>query len=359
MKVKLKHINKVRKRLADGGESIHYYHRKTGRKIEGVYGSPDFLLNYAQAAKHYESDLNTFSGIIELFLADEDYLSLAIHTRKDYRRHLDSLKKELGKTPIHFFNDVRIRQKFFKWRKEMEDRPRTADMGWSVLRRVLSWAYDHSYISVNHAVKPKRLYKSDRSEIIWTEDHIEAFASKAPTELMQALALAMFTGQRQGDLLKLTWANYDGELISLRQGKTGVRVNVPVIDSLKLILDSMDRNDLIILKSINGKPWKADHFRHQWRKYTLAAELDGLHFHDLRGTAVTLLHEAACTNHEIATITGHSLKTVDAILDTYSARTKKVALSAMKKLENELSTKLQTEMQTIANRTSEKGNKRS
>ena len=43
-----------------------------------------------------------------------------------------------------------------------------------------------------------------------------------------------------------------------------------------------------------------------------------LHFHDLRGTAVTLLSEAGCTPQQIATITGHSLKTVHRILERTS-----------------------------------------
>jgi hypothetical protein len=53
------------------------------------------------------------------------------------------------------------------------------------------------------------------------------------------------------------------------------------------------------------------------------------------------------------------MKNVDNILEVYSARTKKIALAALKKLENEISTKLQTELQTIANRTSENRKKRS
>ena len=35
-----------------------------------------------------------------------------------------------------------------------------------------------------------------------------------------------------------------------------------------------------------------------------------LHFHDLRGTTVTLLLVAGCTHQQIATITGRTLKTV-------------------------------------------------
>src|SRR5262249_35563126 len=45
--------------------------------------------------------------------------------------------------------------------------------------------------------------------------------------------------------------------------------------------------------------------------------LVGLTFHDLRGTAVTRLAIAGATEAEIATITGHSLRSVRAILDTH------------------------------------------
>ena len=58
-----------------------------------------------------------------------------------------------------------------------------------------------------------------------------------------------------------------------------------------------------------------------------------LHFHDLRGTAITLLSEAGCTTQEIATITGHSLKYVEAILKRYLARTRGLAEEAIAKFE--------------------------
>jgi len=47
------------------------------------------------------------------------------------------------------------------------------------------------------------------------------------------------------------------------------------------------------------------------------------------GTAVTLLSEAGCTPQQIATITGHSLKTVHLILERYLARTRGLAEQAI------------------------------
>ena len=45
---------------------------------------------------------------------------------------------------------------------------------------------------------------------------------------------------------------------------------------------------------------------------------EDLGFHDLRGTAVTMMSEAGCTPREIATITGHTLPSVTRILQVYT-----------------------------------------
>ncbi len=60
----------------------------------------------------------------------------------------------------------------------------------------------------------------------------------------------------------------------------------------------------------------------------------GVTFDDLRGTAVTRLALADCTEAEIVMLTGHSLKDVGAILDAhYLSRDSKLAESAVKKRE--------------------------
>src|SRR5262249_7311740 len=75
-----------------------------------------------------------------------------------------------------------------------------------------------------------------------------------------------------------------------------------------------------------------------WGKATKRAKIAGVTFHDLRGTAVTRLAIAGCTEAEIATITGHSLRSVRAIIDThYLSRDPALAENAIRKLERERS----------------------
>lgn len=346
VRLHLKGINTVRKRLADGTIKKYYYHRRTGKRIFGEIGTPEFVTSYGEAAAAPPRDTGHFSSLITDFIVSPEFQKLGSKTQKDYRRYLDLLRQTFGSMPIEALSDYRVRQDFFEWRDQFAKKPRTADYAWSVLRRVLSWSYDRGKIEVNHANKPSRLYVSDRSDKIWLPEHVEAFIAVAPFELQVALVLAAYTGQRRGDLICMTWGQYDGEWIRLRQRKTGRFVEIPVHRDLKIILDKLERKQAVILTSSKGLPWTGDNFAHQWRKPTLEADLDGLHFHDLRGTAITMLAEAGCSTSEIASISGHSLRYVDSILDKYTARTQNLARSAITKLENAKGTNFANQLQT-------------
>ena len=102
---------------------------------------------------------------------------------------------------------------------------------------------------------------------------------------------------------------------------------------LKAVLATAPRTSPVILVDGRGRPWNPTTFRNYVYTAKKAAGIEGLTFNDLRGTAVTRLSEAECTPQEIATITGHSLKNVSSILDRYLARTDKIALTAIAKLE--------------------------
>jgi integrase len=144
----------------------------------------------------------------------------------------------------------------------------------------------------------------------------------------------------------LSWNNYDGSTISLRQGKTKRRVDIPCTTALRRMLDGLDRDTNLVLTTKAKLPWKARYFKAQWETATKAAGISDLHFHDLRGTAITMLAEAGCSTPQIAAITGHSLKTVTTILDKYLARTRTLAEEAVALLENARSTEFANRLQT-------------
>jgi integrase len=120
------------------------------------------------------------------------------------------------------------------WRDRLAVKSRRqADYAWTVLARVLSWSKDRGHIAVNPCERGGRIYRGSRAEKIWTADDEAQFLKSSPTHLHLPLLLALWTGQRQGDLLRLPWSAYDGTHIRLKQSKTGARVIIPVGAPLK------------------------------------------------------------------------------------------------------------------------------
>jgi integrase len=79
------------------------------------------------------------------------------------------------------------------------------------------------------------------------------------------------------------------------------------------------RPDGTILRNSLGEAWTSDGFRTSWGKAFERAGVDDqdLHFHDPRGTVVTRLALSGCSVPQIAAITGHSSRNVDAILEAH------------------------------------------
>ena len=82
----------------------------------------------------------------------------------------------------------------------------------------------------------------------------------ASEPLRLAMILALWTGQSQGDLLRLPWSAYDGQTIRLKQSKTGARVTVPVGAPLKAALDASKKRGPLILLNTRGRAWTANGF---------------------------------------------------------------------------------------------------
>lgn len=178
----------------------------------------------------------------------------------------------------------------------------------------------------------------------------------ASIEMQESMILGLHSGQREGDIIRMPWSAYDGEAIALRPGKEkrkGVPAplrDIPCTTALKGMLDGKDRKSPLILTTQTGRAFKKRYFCRLWADTMKAAGIETvripgfdepqrLHFHDLRGTTVTLLSEAGCTVQQIAAITGHSLDTVHRILQRYLKLTRGLADQAIFNFESSARTK--------------------
>lgn len=332
----MKGLNRISKKLADGTSVTYHYAWKGGPRLPGKPGDPEFLAAFNKAVATKEAPLaGTLQTVLNAYQNSARFTDLGEKTRRDYVRMIRKIETDFGDFPIAALSDRRTRGEFLHWRDRLAQASRRqADYALSVLALIFAWALDRGLVPMNPIERPGKTYRSRRIDSIWTIENERRFLEKAPPHIGLAFMLALWTGQRQGDLLRLQWSAYDGETIRLRQGKTGVRVSIKVGEPLKQILDSTDRTISTVLATSRNASWTESGFRSSWRTACAAAGIDGLTFHDLRGTAVTRLAIAGATTPEIGTITGHALKQVEAILDShYLSRDSALGLSAIRKRE--------------------------
>lgn len=334
MKISLKGIHTVKRKLADGEVRVHRYCWRGGPKLEGAPGSPEFTASYlAAVAGKKRPPQGTLFDLISEFKKTSDFLGLAPSTRKAYQSYFKIIEDEFGSMPLGALKDLRVRGDFKAWRDRMANTPRAADYAWTVLARVLSVAKDRGRITVNPCERGGRLYSGGRAEKVWSEDNLAKLFAQASKPMYQAVMMALWTGQRQGDLLRLTWAAYDGKTIKLTQSKTKRNIVIPVSSTLRAILKETPKVSTTILTGARNKPWTSYGFQTMWQRLLAKAGIEDLTFHDLRGSAVVRLALSGCTVPEIVSITGHSLKDAEAILDKhYLSRDVKLAESAIRKL---------------------------
>jgi integrase len=221
---------------------------------------------------------------------------------------------------------IAIRDKYW-------DQPGNCRIMLVTLSQVLGWAWDQGWVSQNVAANIRDLPAS-RKIARWTRPEIELFLDTAPANLMAVMMLALYTGQRRSDLVKMEWTDYDGTTLRVTQQKTKRQLVIPVHPRLKEHLDGLERKVTWgrqpILLNCYGAPWVPNSLRNAFKVHCRRIGLDDRMLHGVRKTTAALLAEMGCTTHQIASITGHqSLKEVERY--TVEAEQQRLAREAINK----------------------------
>lgn len=167
------------------------------------------------------------------------FLSLTEATQDGYKRRLPAIEVEFGDMPIKALSDPRARGEFLDWRAKLALKsPREADYRMAILALMLAWGADRGRVPANPAVRPGRTYRPDRTDHIWQDADVHALLTKAGPQLRLPFQLALWTGQRRGDVLRMAWGAYDGTTIRITQSKGKRRVVIPVAADLRAALDA-------------------------------------------------------------------------------------------------------------------------
>src|SRR6185312_16725368 len=240
MEIRLRYVVAKHKRGGRKGDRTFYYWQRKGfppRRLPDDPSSPAFIalvtrLNKeADEAKKSGPLEDSLSWLVEKYFASPDAPANA-RTRKNYRYFLGRLERKFGDCDIHELD----REMVFDIRDFFAPAPSLANQIIETLRTLLSWAVDRGILEENPALKPRRITVKPR-QVVWTVDQEQALLAHADATMRLAFMLGAYTAQRLGDICAMTWSQYDGATIKLRQQKTGVLLEVPCHRDLRKALD--------------------------------------------------------------------------------------------------------------------------
>lgn len=311
-------------------------------------------------------------------------IRLGKRTRQGYRAHMRRLEEWCGDVLVSELDPESI-EEFYHDQAEAHGLAmanalmRTLRLALNIAIKKLRWL-DFNPVSAIDMANP------DGRLVMWEADEIAAILGAAQwcglPAIGDAFVLGALTGQRKADILCLPEGVMANGYYQVHQRK-GIKRNalafVPITKPLLARVTAMRArkaanwpgvHHTLELIAASGKPYHPEGkaFGREWRKVRAAASGDagaiargwleangtgphprprfapaetasGKYFSDLRDTAVTFLAMAGCTVLEIANITGHSVKTVQTILEKhYFVRNAKLAIGAGVKLDAYLET---------------------
>lgn len=299
-----------RKTLADGRVVRYgYLGRGPGMVALGKEGDPEFFTNLALAVSKQPTP-GAVSYLIWRFKTSSEFAKLAPRTQADYRRHLDRIQTAFGRLPVSAIQLPQMSDRIFSWRDRLaKASPRQADYAVSVLSAMLAWSVVRGLINHNRAAGVGDVYTANRREKVWTEADEAALLAVAPKPIKLAAILALETGLSQEDLMVLPWSALRGNVIVTRRQKNGTPAAIPVSPRLREALDAAPRTADTILTKADGTSWepKANGFRARFGEARDKAKVEGLTFHDMRGTYITRRRAMGWTAEETALTSGHKI----------------------------------------------------
>lgn len=249
---------------------------------------------------------------IGVYIGSSEFRNLSERSKRIYNNGFSSLE------PLWEHNVKTLRRKeILEFRDSLIERPGKCRVALMTLNNIFRHLLDCGDVNYNPALAIRGLPPPVPIKR-WEEWEIDKFLTTAPDYLKSAMLLALYTGQRLSDLVRMRWDDYDGETIRVVQKKTSKELLLPVHPKLKADLDfrsklaqDADTWRPFILENRSGHPLTASALASSILRHARRIGLVNRTIHGVRKSCASMLAESGCSASEIQSITGHkSLKEV-------------------------------------------------
>lgn len=322
------YIYRVSRKLASGKYKDYWRFRRDGIDTPLPAKPPEtaFLVRYAELMQQADArknapdttpDRHTFAWLAQAYFASAEFNQLGEKTQDDYRLTIETrLIPILGperfdcitRQMIKAIRDKTTQTLHQKGKKTLS--VRTAHKVKQVASLLYTWADGEDLLPANFtnpAMGIKKLKARSKPIEIWSTEEIALFLSKTEGVARTACLLAVHTGQRREDLVQMVWSDVQGDVIRVRQNKTGEPLTIPCHSRLKKELAAI-RTQFggPILRGANKKPMNANQLSAAMNR--AVASVPGMphrSLHGLRYAAAGQLEAVGCSVVQISAIIGH------------------------------------------------------
>ena len=323
----------------------------------GIPWSEDFMRQYAAALEGVKAQASnigaertkpgTVNAIIAAYLdpaSSSPFKTGAPETQRTRRNILENFRQAHGDKPL-LRTDASGRRTMLLTREHMQkivNEKSATPFGQrnflNTLRAMFKWARSEGRIPDDPTLGVTRQRVKTTGYPTWSEAEIARFeaAHLIGTKARLAFALLLYTGQRRGDVIRMGRQHIHDNVLTVDQGKTEggeeAHLEIPVHPKLREIIDATPMVGVkTFLVTHFGKAYTAAGFGNLFRELCDTAGCPNVSAHGLRKATARRLAEIGCTEHEIASITGHA-SIAEVQRYTEAANRKRLAQSAIKKL---------------------------
>lgn len=346
------------KTLSGGGLAIYWYACRGGSLLKRFAG--DTPSNALRAEREGAAELAAAFAlrrsrpepaklhirdlVVAYKKAPDGLQRLRASTKAEWSRWLGEIVHAFGDMPLEALAGKGARAAFINWRNARSSKPRSADYGLQVLKRLLAFGVANELVERNPAEGIEGLYKASRADIVVEQDELDAILERVTPDASRLIRLAAATGIRRGDLVQLKWTDVGTSSIEFGTSKSEGRSRpiVPILPEARAVIDEcrQKREALIadgkvpsafLLTTRQGTQWKEDSATQAFWRAAKDVKVDK-NLHDLRGTAVTRYILAGLSDEQVAELVGWEPTRVRQVRRRYVDRDR-IALGVIAQLE--------------------------
>jgi integrase len=276
------------KRVYKKGPS-YYYVTPDNRWLCLGKTEPDMLRSLASI---HEDRPTGLAAVIDRYIA-EVLPKKSASTRKVQAQQIERLRRAFGKMEPGAIRPVHVAQYHDKRGRAS---PIAANRELALMSHLMRFAVRIGRCDTNPCETIQRHPESPRDRYVTNDEYNAVWIAAAP-HLRVLMDLAFLTGQRQGDLVKLTREQLQADGIHFKQGKVGRKLIIAWSDNLRAVITAAGElsaivNTTYVICSRKGQPYTSSGIQSAWQKLMRRCIAEGIlserfTFHDLRAKAGT------------------------------------------------------------------------